>query len=42
LIIAEIDPTQSAEARQRIPSLKNERPFMLPEAERPAPMRSVS
>jgi predicted amidohydrolase len=42
VILAEIDPQRAAEARQRIPSLKNERPFMLPEAERPAPMRSVS
>jgi predicted amidohydrolase len=43
LVIADIDPQLSLEARQRIPSLQNERPFMLPEgAERPAPMRSAS
>jgi predicted amidohydrolase len=43
LVIADIDPQLSVEARQRIPSLQNERPFMLPEgAERAAPMRSAS
>jgi predicted amidohydrolase len=43
LVIADIDPQLSVEARQRIPSLQNERPFMLPEgAERPTPMRSAS
>lgn len=31
VIVAEIDPARSAEARQRIPALKNERPFALPE-----------
>ncbi|MGH6923948.1 MAG: carbon-nitrogen hydrolase family protein [Propylenella sp.] len=41
VIFAEIDPALSAEARQRIPSLKNERSFALPEEE-PLPMRSVS
>src|SRR5690606_38388233 len=33
VIVAEIDPARSADARQRIPGLKNERPFMLPDAE---------
>lgn len=32
LIVAEIDPALSADARQRIPALKNERPFQLPGA----------
>jgi predicted amidohydrolase len=42
VILAEIDPARSAEARQRIPSLANERPFALPDAEEPLPMRSAS
>jgi predicted amidohydrolase len=42
VIIAEIDPAQSVEARQRIPSLRNERPFALPGAPEPAQMRSAS
>jgi predicted amidohydrolase len=43
LILADIDPAQSADARQRIPSLLNERPFTLPDAEGPVPqLRSVS
>jgi predicted amidohydrolase len=43
VILAEIDPAQSADARQRIPALLNERPFALPDAkEPPAPLRSVS
>ena len=43
VIIAEIDPARSVDARQRIPSLKNERPFALPDAAKPAPaLRSVS
>lgn len=42
IIIAEIDPVQSADARQRIPGLKNERPFTLPDAEKRMPIRSVS
>lgn len=43
IILAEIDPARSADARQRIPSLLNERPFARPDAgeERPA-LRSVS
>jgi predicted amidohydrolase len=32
VILAEIDPQLSADARARIPALKNERPFALPEA----------
>ncbi len=40
--IAEIDPALSAAARQRIPALKNERPFALPDSAEPAPLRSVS
>ncbi len=43
VILAEIDPAQSADARQRIPALLNERPFALPDAEEPpTPLRSVS
>ena len=42
VILADIDPARSAEARQRIPALKNERPFALPEIGAPAPVRSVS
>lgn len=42
VIMAEIDPAQSVEARQRIPSLSNERPFALPEAAAPVAMRSAS
>lgn len=42
VIMAEINSSLSAEARQRIPSLRNERPFALPEAAEPAPMRSAS
>ena len=41
VIVAEIDPARSAEARQRIPALKNERPFASPDPE-PAQLRSVS
>jgi predicted amidohydrolase len=42
VVMAEIDPLQSAEARQRIPALLNERPFALPDAKEPAALRSVS
>ncbi len=42
IIAADIDPAQSAQARQRIPSLKNERPFALPETAEPPAMRSAS
>jgi predicted amidohydrolase len=41
VILAEIDPQLSADARARIPALKNERPFALPE-EKPARVRSAS
>jgi deaminated glutathione amidase len=41
VILAEIDPALSDDARQRIPALKNERPFAPPEM-RTAPLRSVS
>jgi predicted amidohydrolase len=40
VIVAAIDPEKSADARQRIPALANERPFALPN-EKP-PLRSVS
>ncbi|SER33025.1 hypothetical protein SAMN05216548_11562 [Faunimonas pinastri] len=36
VILAEIDPAQSTDARQRIPSLLNERAFTAPEAAPPA------
>jgi predicted amidohydrolase len=42
VVLAEIDPARSAEVRQRLPSLANERPFALPDIDEPAPMRSVS
>lgn len=43
VVAAEIDPAKSADARQRIPALLNERPFALPDAPKPAiPLRSVS
>ena len=42
VILAEIDPAASADARQRIPSLKNERPFALPDAREPIELRSAS
>ena len=43
IILAEIDPARSADARQRIPALLNERPFALPGAKEHAPaLRSVS
>ncbi|HEX2256623.1 MAG TPA: carbon-nitrogen hydrolase family protein, partial [Afifellaceae bacterium] len=42
VIIAEIDPARSDEVRRKIPSLKNERPFALPELPEPAAMRSAS
>ena len=41
IISAEIDPDLAAEARQRIPVLKNERDFAAPESGRPA-LRSAS
>ena len=43
LVIAEIDPARSADARQRIPALLNERPFALPDCRGPpVPLRSAS
>jgi predicted amidohydrolase len=42
IISAEIDPAMSADARARIPALKNERPFALPDAPEQIPMRSAS
>ena len=39
---ADIDPARSREARQRIPALKNERPFELPDSAAPPAMRSAS
>jgi predicted amidohydrolase len=42
VIVAGIDPARSDEARQRIPALKNERPFALPDAAEPVPLRSAS
>ena len=42
VILAEIDPAKAVEARQRIPSLSNERPFALPEIEERRAMRSAS
>jgi predicted amidohydrolase len=42
IISAEIDPAKSADARARIPALKNERPFAPPDAVEPIPMRSAS
>ena len=42
IILADIDSALSGEARQRIPALRNERPFALPEVPAPATLRSVS
>jgi predicted amidohydrolase len=42
IILAAIDPAQSNEVRQRIPSLKNERPFALPDSGKEPALRSVS
>jgi deaminated glutathione amidase len=42
VILADIDPARSADVRQRVPSLRNERPFALPDPEEKAPMRSAS
>jgi deaminated glutathione amidase len=42
IIAADIDPDLSIQARQRIPALKNERPFALPETPEPVALRSVS
>ncbi len=42
VIMAEIDPAKAADARQRIPALKNERPFAMPEGAARLPLRSAS
>ena len=42
VILAEIDPAKALEARARIPSLKNERPFLAPDMPEPVPLRSAS
>ncbi len=42
VIVAEIDPALSQDARQRIPSLRNERPFALPDMEERPALRSAS
>jgi predicted amidohydrolase len=42
VILAGIDPARSEEARQRIPALKNERPFALPDAAEAVLLRSAS
>ena len=41
-ILAEIDPALSADARVRIPALRNERQFALPDSAEIVPMRSAS
>jgi predicted amidohydrolase len=42
LIVADIDPALSADARARIPALRNERQFALPDSAEIVPMRSAS
>jgi predicted amidohydrolase len=42
VILADIDPGSSADARQRIPALKNERSFALPKTAEPVALRSAS
>lgn len=42
IILADIDPALSADARRRIPALKNERPFALPDSADPLALRSAS
>jgi predicted amidohydrolase len=42
VIVAEIDPARSADARQKIPALKNERPFALPDAAEPVALKTAS
>ncbi len=42
IIVAAIDPARSLDARQRIPALKNERPFTPPEAAVPVALRTAS
>ena len=36
IVVADVDPAEARAARQRIPSLRNERPFTVPDA---APVR---
>jgi deaminated glutathione amidase len=42
VIVADIDPARAMEARQRIPALRNERPFGPPIIEEPLALRSAS
>lgn len=42
IVVAEIDPALALAARQRIPALKNERPFALPDTPAAVPLRSAS
>ena len=42
VIVAEIDPARALEARRKVPALKNERSFALPEMAEPTAMRSAS
>lgn len=42
VIVAEIDPARATDVRQRIPSLRNERPFALPDAPVRTQIRSAS
>ena len=42
IILADIDPALSADARRRIPALKNERLFALPDSADPLALRSAS
>ncbi len=42
IILAEIDPARSEDARARIPALKNERPFAPPDAVVAIPLRTAS
>jgi deaminated glutathione amidase len=42
VIVAEIDPALAEDARKRIPSLKNERPFALPDPDEKPALRSAS
>lgn len=42
VILADIDPQMAADARARIPALKNERPFALPGEQARAALRSAS
>ncbi|MGQ7794288.1 carbon-nitrogen hydrolase family protein [Faunimonas sp. B44] len=42
VLVADIDPAKATDARQRIPALKNERPFALPDGAARLPLRSAS